>query len=153
MEQLATLPDGVAYEDEPRVRLLVADDDLLARSLLAASVRDIPEELVVLEAEDGAEAIQLGLQESPEIALLDVNMPRLGGIGAAVTLRELRPLMSLALHTGEPLAHREHAQSYGLPLFSKLELDHTLAWIRAQARWHREVPALPELPTGLGEPW
>lgn len=148
MEQLAVLPDTIAYEAEPRVRLLVADDDPLARSLLAACVREIADGIVVLEAEDGAEAIQLGLQQRPEIALLDVNMPRLGGIEAAITLRELRPELSLALHTADPLPHRERVQALGLTLFGKLELDRTLAWLHAEVEAHLGWPALYEAGSG-----
>jgi CheY-like chemotaxis protein len=117
------------------VQLLVADDDPLARSLVVASARETVGDIGVLEAEDGAEAIQLGLQQRPEIALLDVNMPRLGGIEAAMTLRELQPRMRLALHTGDPLVHRQRARDERLPLFGKLELDRTLAWLRTQAEW------------------
>lgn len=132
MEEIAVLPHVGADEHEPQIRLLVADDDRLERSLLAYCARDAVGEIVVLEAEDGAEAIQLGLQQSPEIALLDINMPRLGGIEAAMTLRELKPRMRLALQTGDPVAYRERAQEYRLPLFSKLELERTLAWLRVQ---------------------
>lgn len=117
------------------IRLLVADDEAPARSLLAACARELAGGIAVLEAADGAEAVQLGLQERPEIALLDVNMPRLGGIEAALTLRELQPRMRIALHTGDPRTHRERAREELLPLFGKLELDHTLAWLRAQVEW------------------
>jgi CheY-like chemotaxis protein len=139
MEHLATQPLAEAYEPEPRLRLLVADDDRLERSLLAFCARERVDRIAVLEARDGAEAVQLGLQLRPEIALLDVNMPRLGGIEAAVTLREMR----LALHTADPLAHRERARAHHLPLFGKLELDHTLAWLAAQARWHARTQPEP----------
>jgi CheY-like chemotaxis protein len=122
-----TIPDR-----EPAVRLLVADDDPVARSLLASCAREAVGEIGVFEAEDGAEAIQLGLQQRPEIALLDINMPRLGGIEAAMTLRVLQPGMRLALHTGDPLTHRERAREQRLPLFGKLELDRTLDWLHAQ---------------------
>jgi CheY-like chemotaxis protein len=134
MEELVARPLTVG-DPEPSVRLLVADDDPLARSLLATRAREAVGEIVVLEAEDGAEAIQLGLQETPEIALLDVNMPRLGGIEAAMTLRELQPEMRLALQTGDPLTHRARADAERLPLFGKQELDRTLAWLRAQTAW------------------
>lgn len=126
-------------DPEPPLRLLVADDDPLARSLLASRACEIAAEIAVIEAEDGAEAVQLGLQQRPEIALLDVNMPRLGGIEAAVTLRQLQPRMLLALQTGDPLTHRERARQQRLPLFGKLELDRTLAWLRAQVAWFVET--------------
>ena len=134
MEDLVAPPLPID-DREPAIRLLVADDDPLERSLLASCAREILGKVVVLEAEDGAEAIQLGVQQRPQIALLDVNMPRLGGIEAAVTLRELEPRMGLALQTGDPLTHRERAEEECLPLFGKLELDLTLAWLQAQAEW------------------
>jgi CheY-like chemotaxis protein len=135
MEQTAALRQAGADEYEPRVRLLIADDDRAARSLLASSVFDVVGEIVVFEADDGAEAIRLGLQQSPEIALLDINMPRLGGIEAAVTLRELKPHMRVALQTGDPRSHRDRAYEHHLPLFGKLEFERTLAWLEAQVAW------------------
>ncbi|HJU37263.1 MAG TPA: response regulator transcription factor [Gaiellaceae bacterium] len=138
MENPVAAPPTI-YDREPPVRLLVADDEPLARSLLASSARDAVGEIVVLEAEDGAEAVQLGLQQRPQIALLDVSMPRLGGIEAAVTLRGLQPRMRLALQTGDPSTHRERAREERLPLFGKPELDRTLAWLQAQVDWFAET--------------
>ena len=132
MEDLVALPLPID-DREPAIRLLVADDDPLERALLASCARETLGQVAVFEAEDGAEAIQVGLQQRPELALLDVDMPRLGGIEAAMTLRELQPRMRLALQTSDPLTHRERAEEERLPLFGKLELDLTLAWLHAQA--------------------
>lgn len=115
------------------IRLLIADDDALMRSLLVASAHDTVEGVEVLEAADGAEAVQLGLQQRPQIALLDVHMPRLGGIEAAVTLRDLLPGLRIALQTSDPAAYRDRARAGRLQLFDKLELDATLAWLARQA--------------------
>ncbi|GEM_PF-1915498 len=120
-------------QQEPRLELLVADDDAELRSIVAARAGERIEALAVLEAADGAEALRIGLQHRPQIALLDVSMPRLGGLEAALTLRELRPQMRLALQTGDPLAHRERAREHHLPLFDKLELDRAIRWLESQA--------------------
>jgi CheY-like chemotaxis protein len=133
-------------QDLVTIRLLVADDDRAARALLAACAREIAGEIAVLEAEDGAEAVQLGLQERPEIALLDVNMPRLGGIETAMTLRELQPRMRIALQTGDPRTHRESARQELLPLFGKLELDDMLAWLHSQVESVARAEPGPEVP-------
>src|SRR5690242_3053036 len=112
MENLAVLPRLDSREQGPQVQLLLADDDADMRSLLVASARDRITSLAALEAQDGAEAVQIGLQQRPQIALLDVNMPKLGGIEAALTLRALHPQMRLALHTADPRTHRERARAH-----------------------------------------
>jgi CheY-like chemotaxis protein len=109
------------------------------RSLVAARARDAVGALAVYEAGDGAEAIQVALQRRPRIALLDVEMPRLGGIDVALVLRELLPGLRLALHTGDPAAYSERARELCLPLFDKLESGHALHWLENHARscWPR----------------
>jgi CheY-like chemotaxis protein len=125
--------------------MLLADSDVRLRSLVASRVCGMVEELSVLEAEEGAEAVQIGLQQRPQIALLDVNLPRLGGIEVAITLREQQPQMRLALHTAEPLAHRDSARAYGLPLFDKLEPDRAVSWLELRARWCADALGRPGL--------
>jgi CheY-like chemotaxis protein len=134
MEDFVVPIDSGFSGNEPRIRLLLADDHPAIRSLLAGFARDTVRGIVVLEAEDGAEAVQLGLQQQPHIALLDVNMPRLGGIEVAITLRELRPQMRLALQTADLHLHRDRARAHRLPLFDKLEPDRALSWLALQVR-------------------
>jgi CheY-like chemotaxis protein len=74
-----------------RINLLIAGADADVRSHLAWLAAGAVAALDVLEAEDGAEVVQIGLQRRPQLALLDVNMPRLGGIEVALTLRDLQP--------------------------------------------------------------
>jgi CheY-like chemotaxis protein len=133
MKSLAAVRQPDAH-GQPRVQLLLADDDPSLRALVAARACDVVDALVVLEAEDGPEAIQIGLQRAPQLALLDVNMPRLGGIDVAIALRELRPQMRLALHTTDPHTHRERARECRLPLFDKLDLDRVFGWLELQAQ-------------------
>jgi CheY-like chemotaxis protein len=140
MEVLAAPREVLMDEYDPRVQLLIADDDRAARSLLASRASDVVGEIVVFEAHDGAEAIQLGLQQSPDIAVLDIDMPRLGGIEAALTLRELKPHMRVALRTADPLTRRDRVQELRLPLFGKLELEQTVAWLEAQVAWCTGTP-------------
>ena len=116
------------------VQVLLADDDAGMRSLVAASARTAAEEIVVLEAADGAEAVRLGLQQRPQIALLDIGMPRLDGIDVAITLRELQPELRLALLTADPHPYRDRARERGLPLFDKLDIDRALGWVALQVK-------------------
>jgi CheY-like chemotaxis protein len=128
MNNVAALP-YVAQPAEDPVGLLIADDDSALRSLVASSARLAAEAIVVHEAADGAEAIQVALQRRPQIALLDVDMPRLGGVEAALVLRELLPGLRLALHSADPSAHCASAREFCLPLFDKLEAEAALQWL------------------------
>jgi len=134
MQSLAPMTQRKRLDDGPAIELLVADDDPAVRSLLASRARAAIQALTVLEAEDGAQAIQIGLQRRPRLALLDVDMPRLGGIEAAITLRGLQPRMRLALHTSNPGAWRGRARDHRLALFDTLELDQAVRWLELQAR-------------------
>lgn len=65
------------------IRVLVADDDAGIRSALAALIdRDAELELAAVAA-DASEAVELAAREQPDVALVDVRMPR-GGAAAAV---------------------------------------------------------------------
>ena len=116
-----------------RVGLLLADEDFGARSLIASRAREAVDDLDVLEAEDGAEAMQIGLQLRPQLVLLDVNLPLLSGIDVAVSLRALHPEMRLALQGTDAETHRERAGEQCLPLFDKLDVRGTLGWLRVEA--------------------
>ena len=69
-----------------RLKVLVADDDRVARRLVVGSLRGRFE---VVEASDGVEAVDLFRAETPDIVLLDVDMPRMNGVDAAGAMREL----------------------------------------------------------------
>jgi CheY-like chemotaxis protein len=134
METLGLTPPLEQLADEPRVVLLLADDDARLRELFAYRAREAVASLTVLEAEDGAEALRIGLERRPRLALLDVRMPRLDGIEVAVALRRLEPRIRLALHSADLPAHRDQAREHGLPLFDKLDGDPAIRWLERQAR-------------------
>ena len=61
----------MATAHEPRLELLLADDDSNLRELSATWAREAVPQLAIVEAADGAEAVQLGLERRPQLALLD----------------------------------------------------------------------------------
>ena len=69
---------------QPR-RVLVAEDDADSRHLVAEYLRRAGYE--VLEARDGAQAIQIAKEQGPMLILLDIRMPRLDGVAALSQLR------------------------------------------------------------------
>lgn len=72
------------------VRVLVADDDEAVRDALAHVLTEEGFDVVGLAA-DGAEAVELAESLAPDAVILDVRMPRVGGIEAA---RRISPLRS-----------------------------------------------------------
>jgi DNA-binding NarL/FixJ family response regulator len=65
------------------IRILVADDETIVRQAFV-NLLSIQEGLeVVADAADGAEAVQLAATHRPDVALLDIRMPRMDGIEAA----------------------------------------------------------------------
>lgn len=73
------------------VTVLVADDDILLRRTLAALVGDDPALELVGAAADAQEAIDIARAVLPRVAVLDVRMPRGGGIRAAREIRVVSP--------------------------------------------------------------
>jgi DNA-binding NarL/FixJ family response regulator len=65
-----------------KIRLLIAEDQALIRRALVSLFEAEPDVEVVAQAGDGAEAVRLARAWSPDVALLDIKMPRLNGIEA-----------------------------------------------------------------------
>ena len=126
----SALSDNAWSEPLTHVRVLVADDDKGVRAHFVSRLGDANGIASTLEAEDGAEAVQVGLQLRTEIAVLDLNMPRLSGVEATQTLRALQPSMRFALQSLDPDDLRARAGGLGLPLFDKLECERLVHWVR-----------------------
>jgi DNA-binding NarL/FixJ family response regulator len=85
-------------------RILIADDHSIVRSGLRRVLDAKPDMEVVAEARDGAEAVDLGLNEDVDLAILDVSMPRMTGIQAAAELHNRKPalkILMLSMHDSE----------------------------------------------------
>ena len=70
-----------------KLRVIVADDERPARSLLIALLRTFDDVEVVGEARDGSEAVELIERLRPDLALLDLQMPEVDGIGVVRLLK------------------------------------------------------------------
>lgn len=73
------------------MRVLIAEDETLIRLDLKGMLESAGLE-VCAEARDGVEAVELADSESPDLAVLDVKMPRLDGIEAARKILDERPM-------------------------------------------------------------
>jgi DNA-binding NarL/FixJ family response regulator len=86
------------------MRVLIADDHGIVRSGLRLLLEREPDIEVVGEASDGVEARDLAIAERPDLAILDVRMPRLTGLQATREIREQVPdaaVLILSMHDDE----------------------------------------------------
>lgn len=82
-----------------RIRVLIADDDHLVRAGIAGILDTADDITVVAQANDGLEASELAASHRIDVALLDIQMPRLDGIGALRTMRLAHPQLPIAMLT------------------------------------------------------
>jgi CheY-like chemotaxis protein len=122
------------------IRVLVADDDDGVRQLFAILLRTTPGVSSVIEAKDGAEAVELACGRQFDVAVLDLNMPRLDGVQAAIRLRAMQPSLKIALNSSSPELLRQRADGLGLPLFDKIvDFDRLREWVAQQSQRARAV--------------
>jgi NarL family two-component system response regulator LiaR len=81
-----TDPNIVSNPPSTPIRILVVDDHAVVREGLRSFIQIKPDMEVVGEAADGIDAVEKALVLEPDVILLDIVMPRLGGVG---TIEEL----------------------------------------------------------------
>ena len=74
-----------------RVRVLIADDRPIFRAGVQGMLRDFPEIDVVGEAMTGREAVERSRRLKPDVILMDLNMPEMGGIAATRAIKDENP--------------------------------------------------------------
>jgi len=123
---------------ETKLRIVIADDERPARSFLAAMLRTFTDVALIGEAANGAEAVELIEKERPDLALLDLQMPELDGLGVVRLIRKDRlPLVAFVTAYDEYAvrAFDLNAVDYLLKPVERLRLRDTLN--RAQERLER----------------
>lgn len=81
------------------IRILIADDHELFRRGLRMVLEDEDDIDVVGEVGDGASAVQLAIDEAPDVMVMDVRMPQLSGIEAAIKVKESLPHTKILMLT------------------------------------------------------
>ena len=72
-----------------RIRILIADDHTVVREGLVSLVKRKSDMVIVAEARNGREAVDLWKEHRPDVSLLDLRMPELDGVSAIKEIREL----------------------------------------------------------------
>jgi DNA-binding NarL/FixJ family response regulator len=86
------------------IRILLVDDHALVRAGVRRILDAEPHLTVVAEASNGAEAVELARTISPDLAVLDISMPRMTGLQAAREIRRRAPsvqTLMLSMHDNE----------------------------------------------------
>ena len=112
-----------------KIRIVIADDERPARSFLKNILRDFEDAEVVAEAENGAEAVEVIKRTKPDLALLDLQMPEVGGIDVVKILRKSQlPLVAFVTAYDEYAvqAFEVNAVDYLLKPVEKSRLRETL---------------------------
>ena len=134
------------------MRVLIAEDETIIRMDLAQMLERAGFE-VCAQARDGVEAVDLAVSERPDLAVLDVKMPRLDGIEAARRILDERPIpvVMLTAYGQEELVSRAiEAGVFGYLVKPFRETDLLPAIKAARAR-HEELAALREEAESLAE--
>jgi two-component system chemotaxis response regulator CheB len=79
------------------IRVLVVDDSALVRRLIVTALAEASDIEVVATARDGLEAIEKVDELNPDVVTLDVEMPRLDGLGALLEIRQRQPRLPVIM--------------------------------------------------------
>lgn len=135
---------GMLTPSQKTIRLLVADDHPIVRQGLVAILNAQPDMQVIAEANNGKEVIEQFRLHQPDVAILDLQMPEVGGVEAIATIRAEFPnaaiIMFSIYETDEDIYQglRAGAKAY---LLKDTPCEEILEVIRAVSEGQRYVPA------------
>ena len=127
------------------IRVMVVDDHQIVRQGLVALINTETDLTVVAEGADGQQAVELFRQHQPDVTLMDLRMPVLGGVEATKLIRQAAPkarIIVLTTFDGDEDIYRalqSGAQSYLLKGVSFEDLTEAIRTVHAG---QRRIPAV-----------
>ena len=121
----------------PKITVLLADDHGVLRAGLRMLLDAQPDMAVIAEAEDGLEAVRQAATTTPDIALVDITMPRLGGLEAIGRIRQVSPrtrVVVLTMHDDQAYASAAMAAGAAGHILKDVDAGELLSAIRAVHR-------------------
>lgn len=91
--------DTRSYVNMPNIRIVIADDQPLMRQAVRQSLEAEEDMEVLGEAADGQGAVELARRLDPDVLLVEVMMPRLGGLEVTRTIKQACPAISVLVLT------------------------------------------------------
>ena len=127
----------------PPIRLMTVDDHELLREGIAAVLGNEPDITVVAEAGSGEEAVARYREFRPDLVLMDLQMPGMGGVAAIEAIRAMDPaarILVLTTYRGDNQALRAfRAGAQGYMLKSELR-NEVLSTVKGMMEGKRRVP-------------
>ena len=127
-----------------KIRILVAEDHLVARVGVSTIVNMQPDMTVVAEASNGQQAVELYRRHVPDVALLDMRMPVMNGVEAAIAIRAEFPnarMVALTTYGGDEDIRRALTAGVQAYLTKDVLHDELLKAIRAVYAGQTYLPA------------
>ena len=107
------------------MKILIVDDEMLARERLVSLLSELNSDFSISEAENGVAALKLINKESPELILLDIRMPVMDGLEVAHHIAGLETPPAIVFTTAY--------QDYALDAFDAHAIDYLMKPIRREA--------------------
>lgn len=116
------------------IKVLLIDDEPLARSIIAEYLEDFPEITILKECSDGFEAAKAIAELSPDLIFLDVQMPKITGFELLELLEDPPAVIfTTAFEEFAIKAFEQHAIDYLLKPISKSRFDKAIQKFMAQS--------------------
>ncbi len=127
-----------------KIRVLVADDHVTVLEGLAAIIGRQPDMMVVAQAQNGREALDLWQKHRPDVALLDLRMPGLDGVGVIEEIHRQDPSARLIVlttfDTDTDISRAIKAGAHGY-LLKDAPREELLACVRAVSSGETSIPS------------
>lgn len=115
------VPEAMQLTEPSRRRVLLVDDHAMVRQGLRSILETYPDLVVVAEASDGMEAVEVAREQQPDVVVMDINLPRLNGIDATKRIKKDVPktlVIGLSVHYSSQ-THRAVIEAGAAAVLSK----------------------------------
>ncbi|MFT4113735.1 response regulator [Silvibacterium sp.] len=126
------------------IRILVVDDHKIVRQGLVALLNTVSDFEVIAEASDGLEAVEVWRQHKPDVTLMDLRLPGLGGADSISRIREFAPaarIIVLTTFDGDEDIYRALQAGARGYLLKGMDLDELTEAIHAVHSGRSRIPA------------